>query len=87
MSTTVDREEVKDKINKFIKTQHIEIVAELLEYLFIIKEIPNKEEKIKILFTNPILFPIIVEKTMEELERHFNFYRVCDINNNIILVF
>ena len=87
MSTTVDREEVKDKINKFIKTQHIEIVAELLEYLFIIKEIPNKEEKIKILFTNPILFPIVVEKTMEELERHFNFYRVCDINNNIILVF
>ena len=87
MNIMVDRDDVISTINKFIRENELEDLVTLLDYLCEIKEIPNKEQAIKAITSNPIIISIIANKILEELETHFSICRVTDKNKNIIIVF
>ena len=83
----VDRDTVVDTINKFIVHRKIEDINTLFDYLCEIKQIPNKDESVKAVTGNPVIVSFIASKILEELETHFNIYRVTDKNNQLISVF
>ena len=83
----VDRDTVIDTINKFIAYRQIEDIITLFDYLCEVKQIPNKDESVKAVTGNPVIVSFIANKILEELEIHFNIYRVTDKNNQLISVF
>lgn len=87
MSIMVDRDTVVDTINKFIVHRKIEDINTLFDYLCEVKQIPNKDESVKAVTGNPVIVSFIASKILEELEIHFNIYRVTDKNNQLISVF
>lgn len=87
MNIMVDRDTVIDTINKFIAYRQIEDIITLFDYLCEVKQIPNKDESVKAVTGNPVIVSFIANKILEELEIHFNIYRVTDKNNQLISVF
>lgn len=83
----VSKEDCKDAINNFIKTNDIKYAVILLDYLCQVKEIIEKENTINSIVNNPITLSMVLPRLLEELERHFSLIRVTDKNNNLILVY
>lgn len=85
----VSKEECKDTINKFIKTNDGAYVVTLLDYLCQVKEF-SEEKKAEAIRTIGLTFGVlsaILPNILEELERHFGLIRITDKNNNPILVY
>ena len=87
MSIMVDRETVVSAINEFIKERRAEDIITLFDYLCEVKQIPNREDAVKAVSAQPMILPLIVDKTLESLETHFSIQRVVDKNNQLISVF
>ncbi len=87
MNIMVDRDTVVDAINKFIVHRKVEDVNTLFDYLCEVKQIPNKDEAVKAVTSNPVIISFITSRILEELETHFKINRVIDKNYQLISVF
>ena len=87
MNIMVDKETVVSAINKFIKSREMKDIITLFDYLCEVKQIPNKDEVVKAVTTNPVLMQFIVDRTLQDLEVHFGICRITDANNQLISVF
>lgn len=83
----VDKETCIKDINKFIQSKSLNDAMVLLEHLCDIKELPNKDEAIKSLLSNPVILSSIISDVLKELEIEFKLTRLADQYNNPILVY
>ena len=83
----VSREEAVSAINEFIQTNNLGIIGNLFEELCSHKQIPNKEEEIKAVSSNPMVLWSIQNLVLAEVETILNIYRITDKYNRLITVF
>lgn len=87
MSIMVNREEAISAINEFIRTINYGIIGNLFEQLCEYKQVPNSEEEIKAVISNPIILWRILPNVLVEVETILNIYRITDKYNQLITVF
>ena len=81
------REECVKTLNKFYRTQDLNVAVILLEYLCDVKETSKKKQVMEVVGTNPPLLGSLMPNIVRELEIAFILNKVTDKNNNLILFF